>query len=340
MATDYKCTNCGSQVSFPTKHCANCSDSPPLTWETDIKLLSNPLIVKQLVLVAVGAGLMMAFLLSLVFASTGEFDAIPMIVLISFLSAIGLLVFLFLIALILFGNRTSVRFTVDEKGAHWETVDKRAKTLNRLTILAGILGSSSAAGAGTSAVARENEFVAWSQMALIEESKHRLVIILRNSWRPVMMLVCLPENFDTVLDYVNSKVDLKPATKAKEPNPFVKGLKRTILVGLAAAPLFYLSSSHVLDYDIFMTLLMFCFALATVWLVPFFGWVVIVVGFIVAIQLLFSGIDDFRFLNGYEQFIFFLSFLGLSYLVWFSWSYIKGKILPALMEASMEDLDH
>jgi hypothetical protein len=333
MAEIYKCSSCGSQVPFPTDRCANCSESTPLTWETDITLLSNPLFVKQLVMVAVGAGLVMAFLLAFIFAATGEFDAIPMMILISFLSIIGLGVFLFLVTLVFFGNRTRVRFTVDERGAYWETIDQRAKTLNRLTILVGILGRSpQTAGAGAMAAAREKEFVAWSQLALVEDSKRHLMITLRNSWRPVMMLVCLPENFDTVLNYINSKVEVKSATKVKGAKPFVKGLKRTILVCLAAAPLFYLSSPYVLDYDLFMTLLMFFFALATVWLVPLFGWVVMATGFVVAIQLLFSGIADFSFLYGHEQFIFFLAILGLAYLVWFSWSSIKGKILPPLIK--------
>lgn len=285
------------------------------------------------VLVAVGAGMIMALLLSFIFVVTGEVDAIPMILLISFFSIIGLGLLLFLITLIVFGNRTRVRFTVDEKGAYWETIDRRAKTLNRLTILAGLLGRSpQAAGAGTLAAVREKEFVTWSQLALVEDNRRYLMITLRNSWRPVMMLVCLPENFDTVLNFANSKVDVRPVIKAKGEKPLVKGLKRTILVCLAAAPLFYLTSPYVLNYDIFMTLLMFFFALATVWLVPLFGWVVIASSIIVAIQLIFSAIAGFSFLYGYEQFICLLAFLGLAYLVWFSWSSLKGKILPPLFE--------
>ncbi len=333
MAEKYKCSNCGSQVPFPADQCSNCSKSSPLTWETDITLLSNPLFVKQLALVAVGAGLLMAFLMIFIFAATGEFDAIPMMVLISFLSIIGLGVLLFLVTLVFFGNRTTVRFKVDEKGAYWETIDKRAKTLNRLTILVSILGRSpQAAGAGALATAREKEFVSWSQLALVEDSRRHLMITLRNSWRPVMMLICLPGNYDTVLQYVNSRVETKPATKAKGPKPFVKGLKRTIFVCLAAAPLFYLSSPYVLDYDIFMTLFMFFFALATVWLVPFFGWVVIASGIIVAIQLFFEGFEYFSLLYAHEQLILLLAFPGLAYLFWFSWSSIKGKILPPLIE--------
>jgi len=115
MAETYKCSNRGSQVPFPSDQCSNCSKSSPLTWETDITLLSNPLFVKQLVLVAVGAGLLMAFLMIFIFAATGEFDAIPMMVLISFLSIIGLGVLLFLVTLVFFGIRTTVRFTSELK---------------------------------------------------------------------------------------------------------------------------------------------------------------------------------------------------------------------------------
>lgn len=339
MVDMINCPDCGNALSGEGAVCKKCGlhsgrlITTDHTWETDVTLLSNPLFVRQLMLVAVGAGLLMAFIMGFVFAATGEFEAIPMMVLISFLSIIGLGVFLFLITLIFFGNRTKVRFTVDDKGAYWETVDKRAKTLNRLAILFGILGRSpQAAGAGVLATAREKEFVAWSHLTLVEESRRHLMITLHSSWRPVMMLVCLPENYDAVLQYVSRKVAAKPLKKAQWPKPVTKGLTRTIFVCLAAAPLFFLSSPFVLDYDLFMTLLMFFFALATAWLVPLFGWVVIASGIIVAIQLLFSGIADFAFLYFHEQLIFLVAFPGLAYLVWFSWRSVKGKILPPLFE--------
>jgi len=339
MVGSINCPNCGNALSGDETLCNNCSlnlggsAAADYTWEADITLLSNPLFIRQLMLVAIGAGLMMAFIMIFVFAATGEFDAIPMMILISFLSIIGLGVFFFLITLIFFGNRTTVRFTVDDKGAYWETIDKRAKTLNRLTILFGILGRShQAAGAGVLATAREKEFVAWLHLERVEDSRRHLMITLRNSWRPVMMLICLSENYDTVLQFAKRKVVAKPLQKAQGPKPISKGLTRTIFVCLAAAPLFYLSSPFVLDYDIFMTLLMFFFALATVWLVPLFGWVVIASGIIVAIQLIFSGIGDFIFLYAHEQLIFLVAFLGLVYLIWFSWRSIKGKILPPLFE--------
>ncbi len=148
-----------------------------------------------------------------------------------------------------------------------------------------------------------------------------------------MMLVCLPENFNIVLEYSGYQVPEIPAAKGKAPsNSFLKGILRTVLVSLAAAPPFYLSSPFILDFDIFMSIVMFIFALATVWLIPLFGWVVIASAAIVVLQLLVIGFNEFYYLYGYEQAIFLLAFVGIGYLVWFSWRSVKGKILPLLLE--------
>lgn len=333
MTGTAKCPDCGSQLPVSALKCEKCQANLKITWETDITLLSNPLFLRQLLFVAVGAGLTMAVILVFVFAATGEYDAIPMMLLVSLFSVIGLGVFFILITFIVFGNRTRVRFTVDNRGAYWKTIDKRAKSLNRMTILAGILGHSpQAAGAGTLAASRENEFVGWSQIALIESNRRHLMINLRNSWRTVMMLICLPENFETVLEYAGSRVVKKPVTREKVSKPLGKGVVRTLLVILAAAPVFQLSSPYVLDLDIFLPLLMFVFALATVWLTPFLGWVVIGSAAVIFIQLIFVGYHDFYLLYNYEQVIYLLAFIGLFYLAWFSWRSIRGIILPPLLE--------
>jgi len=339
------CPKCNSQVEAESSYCPACGfkletgtsninrimDS--ITWETDITLMSNPLFVRQLLLVAVGAGLLLAFLMVFIFIATGEYEAIPMMLLISLVSIIGLALFLFLITLIFFGNRTRVRFTVDQKGAYWETTDDKVKSANRLAVLAGILGRSpQTAGAGALAVSREKEMASWDQLSNVEVNKRQRMIVLRNSWRPVLMLVCQPENYETILQYVNSRV--KPGLEeiSRKSKPMAKGLLRTLYVCIAIFPLFYLTSPFVLDLDIFMPLFIFIFTLATVWLIPLFGWVVIAGVVVVFIQLLFNGVSGFSILYGYEQIMFLLAFVGLGYLAWFSWGSLRGRFLPPLLE--------
>lgn len=307
---------------------------PPesISWEADIRLATNPLVVKQLMLVALGSGVLMAFLLTFILTTTGDFQDIPMMLLISLLAASGLGLLLLLVALVVFGNRIRIRFTVDDEGALWETVDKRARTLNRIAMVAGVLGRSpQAAGAGALAASREKEFVPWEDLSAIKRDERRRMITLRSSWRPVMMLVCLPSNYERVVRYVNERVVPAPETAEPGRKPLGKALLRTALVTLAAAPLFTLSS-YPFELDLLLPLILFMFALATVWLIPLFGYVVMGCAAILAVQVAWIGFAEFGYLYGYEQAAFFLTYAGLAYLAWLSWRSVRGRVRPPLME--------
>jgi threonine/homoserine/homoserine lactone efflux protein len=102
-------------------------------------------------------------------------------------------------------------------------------------------------------------------------------------------------------------------------------------VALAVAPLFVLSS-YPFELDLFLPLLMMTFALATVWLIPLFGWVVIGCAAILALLITVTGLSEFDYLYGYEQAAFVLAYVGLAYLVWFSWRALRGRFVPPLVQ--------
>lgn len=305
-----------------------------ITWETNISLLTNPLILKQSALVAGGSGLIMAFLMTVIFAATGEFRAIPMMWFIALCVTGGLAVLFSLVALIFFGNRFRVRFTVDNTGALWETIDKRAIAAGRLALVAGILGRSpQVAGAGAIALSREKEFVRWKEIAVAEYNPRRLMITLRNSWRPVMLIVCTPENYDRVAEYIHGRIvpPEEDAASRGRRKPLARGLLRTALVTLAVLPLLTLSG-YPFELDLLLPLILYFFALATVWLVPLFGWVVIGCALILAMQLTLLGLAELPYLYGGELAAFFLACAGLIFLAWYSWGYLRRKRLSILME--------
>ncbi len=342
------CEQCGAQVqaaSVPpapsAPPVAKAVDAPApqaaVTWETGISLLGNPLIRKQLALVVIGSGAFMALLLSFLVAAGGDADQIPMMLRISLYVTLGLGLMLVLVSLVFFGNRVRVRFTVDENGALWETVDKRALTGNRLALLGSALQRSpQAGGAAMLAAAREREFVRWSDVAAAQADRRHLMITLRNSWRPVMLLVCTPENFDEIAALARSRAVAAPAVAAPgEPaprrRPLRSGKGRTVLAALAATPLFMLPS-FLYSFDIFLPLLTFLFALATVWLMPIFGWVVIGGVGVLAVQLAWLGAEEFDYMWGDEQVVFILAYVGLAYLAWFAWRSLRGRIIPPLLQ--------
>lgn len=302
--------------------------SEELTWEVTISLLTNPLVLRQLAIAPLVTGLIMALLLSFVLAVTGDFQGIPAMLLVSLLGAVGLFVAMLLIMLIFF-RRYRVRFTVNRHGVRWQSLDQLAKTGSRLAILAGILGHNpTVVGAGVLAAARETEYVAWHDLADVTYNRRQRMLILRNRWRPVMMVICLPDNYDQVTAYVRHNVAPVQTLRAESRSwhPLPRLLWRTALVTLAATPVFVLANA---ESDIFVPLILFMFALATVWLIPLFGWVVIGCALFLAGEFMLLFLSGSLY-NGWIDLL--LPYAGLLYLIWFSWMLLRGRIRSALME--------
>jgi len=303
-----------------------------VSWEKEITILSNPLILKQMLIVVAGSGFFMAFILTIIFTATGDYRDIPVMLLVSLLTAAGLGLLLLIVTLIFFRNKLRVRFTIDDTGVLWQTIDNRSKTAARLALIAGILGRSpAAAGAGALSASREKEFVHWKEVDSATFNRRQKIITLRNSWRPVMMLVCLPDNYDQIATLIKSKSgELVMAKKASKRAPAL-AIFRTALVTIASMPLFMLSA-YPFELDIFMPLILFLFALATVWLIPLFGWVVIASAIILAVQITVSGFSEFYYLYGADQAAFVLAYPALAFLVFYARAYLRGEIRSLLME--------
>jgi hypothetical protein len=290
------------------------------------------LVLRQFGVVALGSGLVMALLLTLISAATGDFEQIPFMLLISSLAATGLGLLLVLIALVVFGNRIRVRFRLDNEGARLETIDRRSRAASRGAILFGLLaGSPGAVGAGALASAREDTFFRWGDLTGAAYAPRQQMIILRNSWRAVGMLVCLPENYELVTEHVGSRMPDTTDGARMNWRPLGRALVRTALVVLAMAPVFALAS-YPAELDLLLPLIILVFALATVWLIPLFGWVVIGCAVILAAQMTVLGMSDAAYWGEYQQAALVLGYVGLAYLTWASWRAVRGKTPPLLFE--------
>jgi len=346
------CPHCGAALEAGSRFCSACGqsigDSPSgepasagpsgetITWEQDISLLTNPVILRQTLLVCGGAGLLMAFILTFVFATSGEFHSILPMLGISAAAAAGLGVLMVLVMLVVFGNRTRVRFTVDDRGILWETVDPRALGTARLALLAGVLGRSpTTAGAAAVAMARQSEWVAWTDVDAVEMNPGRHLLTLRNSWRTVMMIACLPQNYQQVGVFLKQHISSSggSATRTLSPKtlagPLARAFARTVYFTLATTPVFIMLKP--LEMDLFLPLLIFCFGLATIWLIPLFGWVVLGGLSLLIWQFAAAGIEEFRYLYRWEQSVFLLALLGFAWIIWDSWGSVRGRRLPPLM---------
>jgi hypothetical protein len=321
----------------------------PLAWEADLRLLTSPPMLRQFGTVVGLSGLIMALLLAFLMAVQGDWDQIGMMVLISAGAALFLGLLMALVALLFFGNRIRLRHTLDAKGALTETVDRRARAGNRLAILAGLLGgSATATGAGMIGLSRESERVSWRGIAEARYHPASRTIALRNQWRTVALLACTADNFDEVAAYVAQRVAAGTRTnqgrQAESPasaSPVPRLLGRTALVVLACLPVFVLP--YPFELDLLLPLILLCFALATVWLVPLFGWVVMAVAAALVIQIVaigletktsqFASVGTYRNLDmvdGAEALALLLAAAGLAYLVITAWRAVRGRATSAL----------
>jgi hypothetical protein len=358
------CSQCGSECSTvpgtAEGHAPEEGLNPPgLVWEANIGLLTNPTILKQLVTVLGITGLILAGFLSFLLAVDGEWHRIPEVLLISLLVVGALGLGMVLIMLVFFANRVRTRFTVNSEGIILETIDRRARAANRLAALLGALaGRPSTAGVGLMAMSRERESYNWR--GIVRASYHPLWrgITLHDAWRTVALLACTPDNYEQVAAYVRQMVATAEARRAATSrrrarraaparSPLPRLLGRSVLVVLAALPVFLLPWPFELDP--LVPLIMLCFALATVWLVHHFGWVVIAAALWIGAQIVLVGLEvhDSMFaslgtyrvyeaLDTEEWVALALAAAGLAYLVIFSWRAARGHIAPALVEHGTE----
>ncbi len=313
-------------------------------WEISIPLASNPFMLKMMLKVCLLSGGVMGALLTFLFAVQREFDAIlPMLMMTAATSAFLFLLFLF-VMLVILGNRMLLRFTVNDEGVLCETLSRTASAANRLAVLIGILaGKPGVAGAGMIGLSQEAVSAEWKSIFAFDCHGHRQVIILRNRWRQVMILYCTGDNFSDIAEFVSRKTSqFQTDTETAAKNPLPGLLLRTVLTMLACAPVFMLS--YPFEIDLLIPLLTLCFALATVWLVPLFGYVVMVCVIVMTGMILAEGLkihhSRFASLGSYRAFevlgadewlLLGLVATGFVYLFRSSWRAVRGRATSGLM---------
>ncbi|GAB4281597.1 MAG: hypothetical protein Kow0067_01100 [Coriobacteriia bacterium] len=172
------------------------SPSEPIVWRMRLSLLGDPLLLLDLLrvaLISVAAMYVLVALMGLL-AEGGPVLLPPIVGVMAF----GALAGLFLIAMLLMGNRYEMTFTVGPDGVGWE-MGRRERALNRVTVVAGALARSpGTAGAGLLARANERGLLRWRDIHAVRAFPSRRVLSVRNSWRTVVRVHCTPENWEPV----------------------------------------------------------------------------------------------------------------------------------------------
>jgi len=321
----------------------------PLTWECDVPLLTNPAMVGGLIKVWAIAGLLM---LGLVGGIIGIQDGIKAVVPLAEMLLLilgGLFVLSLLIMLVVFGNRMRMAFTIDDRGVLVQLIDRRAKATNRLAAIAGVLaGKPGVAGAGLIAMSDEERGAVWSSIVTARYDPGRHTISLRNEWRVVLYVFCTPQIYPEAAARVAANI-AKAARPAQAPqrNPLWGALGLSVLVVLATLPLF--GMPYPFEPHLLAIILILCFGLATIWLIPLMAWVVLAgVGWIVTTIVLrglepkinqFTGAPytSFGYLDAGDFIGFAVAAAGLAVLVFISIAALRGRI-SSLLTRDMNEM--
>lgn len=315
----------------------------PIIWDAELRLFS-PDMLRAWGLALLVTWLLIMLILGIALAAQGEAEALPTLSLVMLTVTGGLGLLGLLVMLLLFRGGYPVRYTVSADGVQMQTLSRVAKRVNRLAIVLGLLtGKPGLLGSGLIARSRETEALSWQDAFRAELRPQRHLIVLRGAWRNLMLVQCTPQNFAQVAARVQAEITRHGTDRrlpAKSPLPAY--LWRSALVGLASWPIFALHAEY--DLDLLLPLLMFCFALATVWLIPLFGWVVLgclgLMAITVAIRLtepiasiLYPGrsFSYLQVMSGGDWILLGLALGGGAILAWLSLASLRGQLPAALM---------
>ncbi len=316
-----------------------------MTWNVKFSLITNPNVVKAWLKAMLWTYLLCIGFLVPMFAGTGEWDAIPPIMLIFLAVCGGIALLGLLVMLVILGNRSEAQFSLSPRGVVYRCMDRKIKTLSRIAVVSGgFFGSPRTAGAGLISMSREEVSLEWPMVAnAVFDEKHH-TIRLRNSYRDLLHLYCTKDNYDSAEGMVRHYMAAFPAAApVQKTRPPLRGIGISLLVSAACLPLYALT--QIMDLHLMAGLLITAFALATVWMVPLFGWVVLlgegyVIGWIVvklAETRTLKLVNTYRFkgyevLDAGEWIVLLLALAGMAYLAWLSIRAIKGRLVPVLMQ--------
>lgn len=327
---------------------ADSADSP-LIWEVSVPLLGDALLAGGVLRAFLLAAAISAALMTLVFATQGEWDSIGPIWLAFGLVGLGLSALGLLVMLLVFGNRMHCRIGIDGDGVRFETIDRRARFGNRLLLAFGLLaGKPQAAGAGLVASAREVRSLRWRGAFRADFLPRRNQVVLRNRWRRLLVVYATPGNYAEVARRIAAEME-RHGTSGRVPqrSPLPRYLGWSALVVFACLPLF--ATVDAFEISLLLPLLQLCFGLATIWLIGLFGWVLIGLDLVIVAALLMQAFSvqeswihpgehyaSWSVYGSADWGLLGLTLVALAALAWIGWRGVRGR-LPALLVADFGD---
>jgi hypothetical protein len=320
-----------------------------LKWEINIPLLNNRILMRQIFLIFLITYIIISILMSVIFITQGDLKQVPTILFIFLLVCLGLYILTILIMFIVFGNRMSLRFTVNNKGVLYEMIDKRGKNITNLSIFLGILfGKPTQTGSGLIAKSREKIFINYKDIKKIDTIDNDKVILLKNEWRTLMAIYCNDENYYEVKEYINNKIEelKKDSKEEKIKNPLPKYIILSIITILMSIPIFTLP--YPFEVNLFVPILILFFTLASIWLIRTLFFVTIGGSIYLIVFILLKLFEKresvifnrtyfwYELISSEDIFSLILLFISLAYFIGISIYSLKGKLL-SMLERDISD---
>ena len=223
-----------------------------LTWDIDIPLLTNPVLVLRFFIVMVISVLLLealTLLMALLFSDEIILLPLPLMGI-----ALGVITVLFvLVCLLIYRNRFSTRFSLTAKFAAYQSGPREGKITRVVSIFALLTGNLRAIGPALVGESQQADVFEWQDLRRAQANPRLHVVTLYNSWRPVLDLYCPPEMYPAVLQFVEerlAKVHLK-----RQAHP-VKAARRSVgfillWIILAALATFITPAWSWVDADLF-----------------------------------------------------------------------------------------
>lgn len=315
-----------------------------IDWEIEIRPLGNRLVIGAWLKAMAATWLVSMIIVGAVFAGSGEWQALPMLALALGLTALGLGILGLLIMGLLLGNRLRLGFSVGPHGIRYRTLDARMRALSRLAVGGGLLAASpAAAGAGLLATANEDMTLTWAGSFRLREHPRQHTLALHNGWRDLVHLYCLPENYHRVRALIEHHIVTHGTAQRLQErrSPLPATLLGSAGILLASLPLFALG--EITRLDLLLPILIMLFALATAWLIPLFGWVVMPMllyvlghtGMAMFEQHTLQLVSTYRYrryelLDGGEWILLAAALVGGAWLWRVAWRAVRGRLVPLL----------
>jgi hypothetical protein len=326
---------------------ATCNET---SWEISIPMLNNRVIVGALVKVFGIASAMLGGLLAFLFALEGEWHLIPKVLLFAALVGGGLILLGLFCMGVIFRNRMRFRYTVSSTGILFETIDKTAKTTNRLAIILGLLlRRPQAVGAGLIATSQEVQELKWRGSFCAVYRPGARLVILRNRWRQLMIVYCTAENYAQVADSIRASIEQHgTADRLPKRSPLPRALGYTGGIIVACVPLFALHDAF--GVSLLLPILVLCFALAMLWMIALFGYVVLGTLAVIIGSVLLSAFEvrksyfhpgetyaHWSVFSGDDWALLVVAGVAMALLAWLSVRFLRGRTRTVL-DSDMSDM--